>query len=127
MPSARPHERALSPARLRRLTPRQRQILELAATGVSVPDIAAQLGISVGTVYERLFFIRSRLNAPTNGHAAALAAAQGEIDVDDAHAREVFAPVFEGLDEFRGSRGQRFFGSPESRADLAQTLLPGPE
>jgi DNA-binding NarL/FixJ family response regulator len=36
------------------LTPRQREILALVASGLSTPDVAAQLGISPGTVKTHL-------------------------------------------------------------------------
>ena len=106
----------------RPLTPRQCEILNLAATGASVPDIALELGISAGTVYERLFFIRSRLNAQSNGHAAALAAASGQIEVGDEEVTRVLEPVFERLQGLRGSRGQSFFSGKASRERLAKAL-----
>jgi DNA-binding NarL/FixJ family response regulator len=45
------------------LTPRQREILALVARGLSSPDIAAQLGISPGTVKAHLTAIYRTIGA----------------------------------------------------------------
>lgn len=45
------------------LTPRQLEILGLVANGLSTTDIAAQLGITPGTVKAHLTMIYSRLGA----------------------------------------------------------------
>jgi DNA-binding CsgD family transcriptional regulator len=62
-----------------RLSPRQRQILALIAAGYTNPSIAAQLGITLGTVKKHVEAIRYRLDAENRGHAVLLAMQGGEL------------------------------------------------
>lgn len=59
------------------LTPRQVEVLRLAAQGLSDRDIAAALGISEHTVHRHMGNILLRLDAPTRAAAVALAASHG--------------------------------------------------
>lgn len=54
------NRRQLPPER-RPLTPRQREILGLVASGLSTAEIAARLGITPGTVKAHLTMIYSRI------------------------------------------------------------------
>ncbi|WP_143027677.1 response regulator transcription factor [Lentzea albidocapillata] len=55
------------------LTPRQRQVLALVAEGLSDPDIAQSLDVSVATVRTHARELRHRLGARDRAHAVALA------------------------------------------------------
>jgi DNA-binding CsgD family transcriptional regulator len=76
---ARPHlnELWLEAERLRRgplrLSPREWEVLELAAAGSSYGEIAAQLFVSVGTVRKHMEHVRERLGVHSVMAAAALA------------------------------------------------------
>jgi two-component system response regulator DesR len=59
------------------LTPRQREILQLAAEGVSTADIGAQLGISAGTVRNYLSEAILKLGATNRIDAARIARGKG--------------------------------------------------
>jgi two-component system response regulator DesR len=59
------------------LTPRQRQILQLATEGASTARIAAQLGISAGTVRNYLSEVILKLGAANRVDAARIARGKG--------------------------------------------------
>lgn len=52
------------------LTQREKQVLQLAANGLKVCDIASQLGVSCRTVEAHLSSARSKLDALNTTHAA---------------------------------------------------------
>lgn len=54
------------------LTPRQQEIVELMAEGLTRREIAKALGISPETVKDHADFIRARLNARSMTHAVAI-------------------------------------------------------
>lgn len=62
------------------LTPRQRQVLQLIAVGMTNPDIARHFGLSERTVDRHVSDILTRLDVPTRAAATAYALAHGLID-----------------------------------------------
>ncbi|WP_224274028.1 response regulator transcription factor [Streptomyces sp. LS1784] len=64
-----------------RLTERQRQILTLAAEGLTYAEIGERLFIAAATVKVHLNGASSRLGANDRAHAVVLASRLGEIDV----------------------------------------------
>lgn len=78
-------------ARITRLTPRQRQVLQLAAGGASNPEIARGLGIAEATVKNHLHQIGARYGLG-NGRVASVMEGIRRGDVDELLAyREVEA------------------------------------
>ena len=76
---------ALMPSFLNRaghdlLTPRERQILQLLADGMSNADVAARLYISQETVKSHVRHILAKLEADTRTHAVAIALRESIID-----------------------------------------------
>ncbi len=77
-------EQHLEPARrptpsvpdLSRLTPREREVLDLVAEGRSNPAIAVDLGLSEHTVKRHVANILDKLDLPTRAAAAALVSRQ---------------------------------------------------
>jgi two-component system, NarL family, response regulator len=67
----------------RPLTPREREILVLLATGASNPAIAQQLGISRYTVEGHVKHLREKLGATNRQHAVMLALEAGIIRPDE--------------------------------------------
>jgi two-component system response regulator DesR len=61
------------------LTPREADVLRLAAGGAEAPEIAAQLFLSAGTVRNYLTAIVTKLNARNRTDAARIAAEAGWI------------------------------------------------
>jgi len=59
-----------------KLTPRQRQVLELAATGATDDEIALQLEIEFPTVRKHLQLAYNRLGAKNKAHAVAMLVAR---------------------------------------------------
>mgnify|MGYP004656350951 CR=1 FL=1 len=55
------------------LSPRQREILEALADGLTNPDIAKALGISVAMVHEHTAFLFEKLGAANRAEAVAIA------------------------------------------------------
>ena len=70
----------LSPASSRRLSPREREILELMADGGQNATIAFQLGISAETVKAHVSNILAKFDADGRTHAVAIALREGIID-----------------------------------------------
>jgi DNA-binding NarL/FixJ family response regulator len=62
------------------LTPRERQILQLLADGMSNADVAAKLFISQETVKSHVRHILAKLEADTRTHAVAIALREAIID-----------------------------------------------
>lgn len=62
-----------------RLTPRERQVLFLLATGLTNREVAAQLGVSPETTRTQLKTAMRKLDAHTRVQAVAIAVAAGEI------------------------------------------------
>jgi DNA-binding NarL/FixJ family response regulator len=69
------------------LPDRQREVLALAARGLTNLEIAQELYLSPHTVPEYLRLIRERLGAANTTHAVAIAIVEGLIDVDAITAR----------------------------------------
>lgn len=61
------------------LSPGERRALELAADGLSVPDIAAKLGVATKTADAYLSRVRTKLSARNTTHATAIALRFGMI------------------------------------------------
>ncbi len=61
------------------LTPREREVLNLIATGATDKEIAAQLALSLHTVKTHVRSILSKLHAVNRRHAAKLAAQEGRV------------------------------------------------
>ncbi len=53
------------------LTRREHQVAQLVAEGLSNPQVAARLGVSVRTVASQVASIRTKLDLPTRGHITA--------------------------------------------------------
>lgn len=68
---------------MRALTPRQREVLLLAAAGNTNAAIAARLGITPGTVNELLGAAYRSLGARDRTNAVALAIWRGDISLAD--------------------------------------------
>ena len=62
------------------LTPREREILQLLADGMSNADVAAKLFISQETVKSHVRHILAKLEADTRTHAVAIAIRESIID-----------------------------------------------
>ena len=62
------------------LTPREREILQLLADGMSNADVAAQLFISQETVKSHVRHILAKLEADTRTQAVAIALREAMID-----------------------------------------------
>jgi DNA-binding NarL/FixJ family response regulator len=77
------------------LSPRQRQVLALAARGLTSREIALQLTIEPGTVGNHLSRAREALGAQNTTHAVVIALVRGLIE-------------FEGCPDWRGARGGCF-------------------
>lgn len=70
----------INPAALApRLTPRQAEVLALAADGLRYAEIAARLYVSRSTVKATLYNASQRLRARNTAHAVALAMRAGEL------------------------------------------------
>ena len=65
-----------------RLTPRQRQVLELAAEGTSVREVARRLGLAETTARNLLAAARFKLGARSTAEAVAVARELGLVDGD---------------------------------------------
>ncbi len=63
-----------------RVTPRQRQILQMFANGLSTADAAKRLGLSTETVRTHAKASLSRLGARDRAHAVAIALRSSLID-----------------------------------------------
>lgn len=70
-----------APARCARLTSREEQVLELAATGLTVFQIATTLHISHSTAKTHLLRVYEKLEAPNRSAAVATALARGLLHV----------------------------------------------
>lgn len=64
-----------------RLTPREREVLYLLATGLTNEEVAQQLGLSPETTRTQLKTAMRKLGASTRVHAVAIAGASGEISL----------------------------------------------
>jgi DNA-binding NarL/FixJ family response regulator len=69
----------LAAATRARLSPREREVLFLLATGLTNEEIAAQLGLSPETTRTQLRSAMRKLGARTRTHAVAIATAGGDI------------------------------------------------
>lgn len=65
-----------------RLTPRQREILNLVAEGATDNEIASRLCLSSATVSQHVKTIRVRLGVTSRTHAVALALRLGILDTN---------------------------------------------
>jgi DNA-binding NarL/FixJ family response regulator len=63
------------------LTPREEQVLELAATGLTISEIAASLHISHSTAKTHLLRVYGKLEAPNRSAAVATAVARGLLQL----------------------------------------------
>ncbi len=70
-------------ARVPRLSPREREVLQLMAEGQTAEGVGEALGVSVETVRTHVRNAVRKLQARNRVHAIALAVARGEIAVDD--------------------------------------------
>lgn len=66
-----------------RLSPREREVLALTATGLTAEDVGAQLGVSVETVRTHTRNAVRKLGARNRLHAVVLASRSGEIPAPD--------------------------------------------
>ncbi|HET7768720.1 MAG TPA: LuxR C-terminal-related transcriptional regulator [Chloroflexota bacterium] len=71
------------------LTPRQRELLRLIASGYTENQIGDRLGLTRGTIKEHLARARERLRAVNTVHAAVLAIKAGLLDVSTLSPRRV--------------------------------------
>lgn len=77
---------------IRRLTPRQRQVLALYAQGFQRRSIAIAMKISVGTVRVHREDILANLGVKTIVQAAVIGLARGEITIDEDEAVSIGSP-----------------------------------
>ena len=73
------HQQETERQRANRLTPRQREILQMLADGVPVPTIAEQLGMSRLTLRTHVQNILTRLGVHTKTEAVTVAIRHGKI------------------------------------------------
>lgn len=73
------HGSEVSVRRVRSLTERERQVLQLLAAGLKAPEIADRLVLSPATVRTHVQNAMGRLGARTRVHAIVIALANGEI------------------------------------------------
>lgn len=64
------------------LTLRETEVLQLAAMGRQMKEVARELGISLDTVKERHMHLRARLGARNIAHAVFIAVSRGYIKVE---------------------------------------------
>lgn len=64
------------------LTPREREVLELLASGLAPGEVASRLHLSPETIRSHVKSAMGRLGASTRSHAVALALARAEIEPD---------------------------------------------
>jgi len=75
------------PGARHRITSRERDVLELVASGYSTPEIARALWITEDTVRTHVKRILVRLDARTRAHAVAIAYREGLILPSDGRSR----------------------------------------
>lgn len=68
--------------RTRVLTPKEREVLSMLVSGLTVREIAAQTGRHPSTVYELLARVRERLGARTDAELATVAVRTKLIESD---------------------------------------------
>ena len=61
------------------LTPRERQLVQLLANGMTANQIAIELHLAPGTVKSHLKLARHRLNALNSVHLAVIALRRGDV------------------------------------------------
>lgn len=83
-----------------RLTPREWEVLELTAAGLTFPEVAARLFISVGTVRKHMEHVRERLGV----HSAAAAAAKAMPHAPGRHRVPAPRAAVHSLSETTGKR-----------------------
>jgi DNA-binding NarL/FixJ family response regulator len=75
------HQDSTERQRANRLTPRQREILQLMADGVPGPDMATRLGVSPATLRTHVQNILMKLGVHSKTEALALAIRHGKVSV----------------------------------------------
>jgi len=85
--------RPVGPLLAERLTPRETQVLQLAAAGRSVDDLAGELCVSTNTVKTHLAHVYDKLGAHSRAEAVALAVHCGTLDPADLDAALEAGPV----------------------------------
>ncbi len=93
------------PAGLRGVTPRERQILELAALGMSNRQIGTQLAIAEQTVKNHLFSAMKKLSLHDRTQAVVLALNEGWISVPIAEGAERSPAEVAATGEVHGTAG----------------------
>jgi two-component system, NarL family, response regulator YdfI len=78
-PSASVHTTASLPAASAPLSARERELMELVATGLSNKAIARALGVSINTVKYHLASVFTKLDARTRAEAVSAAARRGDL------------------------------------------------
>jgi DNA-binding NarL/FixJ family response regulator len=86
-----PAEEAVVPAPLRRLTPRENEVLQLLAGGLSQRDIAEKLVLSPKTIATHIQKILAKLELHSRAEAVAFAYREGLVENVSAHALTVSA------------------------------------
>ena len=61
------------------LTKRQKQVLDLVASGYRTKEIAYELGLKSETVNTHILAVRKKLKAKTNAHAVAIIACKCQL------------------------------------------------
>lgn len=80
------HRPPVGPLSVERLTRRECEVLQLAATGRSVDELAGELRVSTNTVKTHLAHVYDKLGAHSRAEAVALAVHSGALHPDDLHA-----------------------------------------
>jgi DNA-binding NarL/FixJ family response regulator len=71
-----------------RLTRRQEEVLRLVATGLTNKEVAAQLGLSVGTIESHLHSIYGKIGVATRGAAIRFAVEHGLVEPESREGRD---------------------------------------
>jgi DNA-binding NarL/FixJ family response regulator len=105
-----------------KLTPKQVEVLSLAADGLSNKQIAVRLGISEGTVKLHMSAIYLKLNVERRGEAIVLARRMEEVRAQQVHRAERGAQVLDWLlphvTHRHAARGEVIFRKADESHDL---------
>ena len=83
----------MRPSGLIQLTPRQREVLSLAATGATYREIASQLGVTSKTARNHLANLYQKLEVHTRAEAVICAVRLGLVDLSDTATRSSWKRV----------------------------------
>ena len=94
-----------------RISPRQREVLWLIASGHTQGEVAAALGIALETIKNHMAQLYRAFGARNDAHLAALAVARGAIDLNVRPSPSPFARIQAPL---RNKQGRTLHGDSQS-------------